>query len=77
MKLKEHIQNQTKIKKVIYGILIILVKRGKISIPALPEKLAEDHIISWSKKGRSNKIHFMGSGTTQRWRLKMNRFYRV
>jgi DNA modification methylase len=33
-----------------------------------PEKLAEDHILSWSNPGDLVLDPFMGSGTTERWR---------
>lgn len=42
--------------------------------PAIfPEKLAEDHIISWSKKGEIVYDPFMGSGTTAKMAIINNR----
>lgn len=42
--------------------------------PAIfPEKLAEDHIISWSNEGDIVLDPFMGSGTTAKMALKNNR----
>ena len=38
-----------------------------------PEKLAEDHIISWSNKGDLILDPFMGSGTTAKMALKNER----
>lgn len=39
----------------------------------LPEKIAEDHILSWSNKGDVIYDPFMGSGTTGKMALKNNR----
>ena len=42
--------------------------------PAIfPEKLAHDHIISWSNKGDTVLDPFMGSGTTAKMCEKLNR----
>ncbi len=44
--------------------------------PAIfPEKLAEDHIVSWSKKGDVVYDPFMGSGTTAKMAVLNNRKY--
>lgn len=44
--------------------------------PAIfPEKLAQDHIISWSKKGEIIYDPFMGSGTTAKMAILNNRNY--
>ena len=44
--------------------------------PAIfPEKLAEDHIISWSKEGDIVYDPFMGSGTTAKMCIRNNRIY--
>jgi len=44
--------------------------------PAIfPEKLAQDHIISWSKKGEIIYDPFMGSGTTAKMAILNNRKY--
>ena len=40
-----------------------------------PEKLAEDHIISWSNKGDIVYDPFMGSGTTAKMAIKNERLY--
>jgi site-specific DNA-methyltransferase (adenine-specific) len=42
--------------------------------PAIfPEKLAEDHILSWSNEGDLVYDPFMGSGTTAKMAIKNNR----
>jgi site-specific DNA-methyltransferase (adenine-specific) len=44
--------------------------------PAMfPEKLAEDHIVSWSKEGEVVYDPFMGSGTTAKMAKLNNRLY--
>lgn len=44
--------------------------------PAIfPEKLAEDHILSWSNEGDIILDPFMGSGTTAKMSIKNNRRY--
>src|SRR5574344_935324 len=49
---------------------------GKIDHPAIfPEKLAEDHIISWSNEGDIVLDPFMGSGTTAIACINTNRNY--
>ena len=40
-----------------------------------PEKLAEDHILSWSNEGDIVMDIFAGSGTTRKMALKNNRRY--
>jgi site-specific DNA-methyltransferase (adenine-specific) len=40
-----------------------------------PEKLAEDHILSWSHAGEIVLDPFMGSGTTAKMAKKNNRYY--
>ena len=48
--------------------------RDKITHPApFPEKLAQDHIISWSNEGDLILDPFMGSGTTAKSALELNR----
>jgi len=48
----------------------------KVNHPAMfPEKLARDHIISWSNVGDLVYDPFMGSGTTAKMALKANRKY--
>jgi len=47
---------------------------GSISHPAVfPEKLAEDHILSWSNEGDTVLDPFLGSGTTLLAAQKLNR----
>lgn len=49
---------------------------GKIDHPAIfPEKLAEDHIISWSNEGDIVLDPFMGSGTTGKMSILNNRSF--
>lgn len=49
---------------------------GKIDHPAIfPEKLAEDHIISWSNEGDIVFDPFMGSGTTGKMSILNNRSF--
>lgn len=61
----------SKIKKNIFSYSI---GGGKTGHPAVfPEKLAEDHIISWSNEGDIVLDPFMGSGTTAKMALKNNR----
>lgn len=49
---------------------------GKTGHPAVfPEKLAEDHILSWSKEGDVIFDPFMGSGTTGKMAIKNNRLF--
>lgn len=51
-------------------------KKNKTSHPApFPEKLANDHIISWSNEGDIVLDPFMGSGTTCKVALKNKRNY--
>ena len=55
-----------------------ITKTDKIAFkhPAIfPEKLAEDHIISWSNEGDIILDCFMGSGTTAKMALLNNRKY--
>ena len=52
--------------------------RDKVAFshPAIfPEKLAEDHILSWSNPGDIILDPFMGSGTTAKMALLHNRYY--
>ena len=51
-------------------------EKDKINHPAkFPEKLAEDHILSWSNKNDVVFDPFMGSGTTAKMAIKNNRNY--
>lgn len=52
----------------------IAIAQNKTSHPAVfPEKLAQDHIISWSNDGDTILDCFMGSGTTGKMALLNNR----
>lgn len=63
----------TKIKK---NIFTYSVGGGKTGHPAVfPEKLAEDHILSWSNEGDLVLDPFMGSGTTAKMCILNNRNY--
>lgn len=71
---------QTKIKENIwrYAVGNNVSSRDKIAFqhPAIfPEKLAEDHIVSWSNPGDIVLDPFMGSGTTAKMALLNNRNY--
>lgn len=63
----------TKIKK---NIFTYSVGGGKSGHPAVfPDKLAEDHILSWSNEGDLVLDPFMGSGTTAKMCILNNRNY--
>lgn len=63
----------TKIRK---NIFYYSVGGGKTGHPAVfPDKLAEDHILSWSNKDDIVLDPFMGSGTTAKMCLLNNRHY--
>lgn len=56
---------ETKIKGNIFEYRTGSTQTGKIKHPAMfPEKLAKDHILSWSNEGDIVLDCFMGSGTT-------------
>ncbi len=69
IKNKDHIINDTKVKGNVWDYA---VNRGDHPAP-FPEKLAEDHIISWSNEGDTILDPFMGSGTTGKMALLNNR----
>ena len=59
-----------------YGIGVLSATNDKTPFnhPAMfPEKLAEDHIKSWSNEGDTVLDPFLGSGTTYKMALKLNR----
>jgi site-specific DNA-methyltransferase (adenine-specific) len=66
--------NDMKIKGNIFEYRTGSTQTGKIKHPAMfPEKLAEDHIISWSNEGDIVLDPFMGSGTTAKMAKLNNR----
>lgn len=66
----------TKDVKVKPNIFTYTCGSEKVNHPApFPEKLAQDHIISWSNEGDIVLDPFMGSGTTAIMALKNNRQY--
>ena len=71
------IKNETRIvKEYSRRFNVWHISRGKNTTnhPAVfPEKLAEDHILSWSNDGDVVLDPFMGSGTTAKMALKNNR----
>lgn len=65
---------ETKIKNNVFVYEIGSFKNETGTHPApFPEKLAEDHIISWSNRGDIVLDPFMGSGTTAKMALKNER----
>lgn len=67
----EHIVNETKVKGNVWDYA---VSRGEHPAP-FPEKLAEDHILSWSNEGDTILDPMAGSGTTLKMAKKNNRNY--
>ena len=64
----------TKENKIAPNIFSYTLGREKTGHPAaFPEKLAEDHILSWSNEGDLVYDPFMGSGTTAKMAMKNNR----
>lgn len=64
----------TKENKIAPNIFSYTLGREKTGHPAaFPEKLAEDHILSWSNGGDLVYDPFMGSGTTAKMAIKNNR----
>lgn len=75
---KERVVSDVKIRRNIfeYGISLNVATTDKIAFkhPAIfPEKLAEDHILSWSNEGDVVYDPFMGSGTVAKMCLKHKR----
>ena len=71
-KTKNHVVNDYKIKCNVWEYASCSVKGH----PApFPEKLAEDHIISWSNEGDTVLDCFMGSGTTGNMAVQNNRHF--
>lgn len=80
MSLKNPLTNDTKRKGNIWNYLVGYRNSSKDKIafkhPAVfPEKLVEDHIISWSNENDIVLDPFMGSGTTAKMALLNNRKY--
>ncbi len=80
MSLKNPLTNDTKRKGNIWNYLVGYRNSSKDKIafkhPAIfPEKLVEDHIISWSNEDDIVLDPFMGSGTTAKMALLNNRKY--
>lgn len=80
MSLKNPLTNETKRKGNIWSYLVGYRNSSKDKIafkhPAIfPEKLVEDHIISWSNEGDIILDPFMGSGTTAKMAILNNRKY--
>lgn len=72
----KYVIGDTKIKGNIFEYLTGSTKTGKIKHPAVfPEKLAQDHINSWSNPGDIVLDPFMGSGTTAKMALLNGRNY--
>lgn len=64
-RVKQSTIGDTKIKGNIFEYLVGSTQTGKINHPApFPEKLAHDHIVSWSNEGDIVFDPFTGSGTT-------------
>jgi len=55
---------ERKMERIIGNVWTHQPQRGSLHPAVFPEKLAEDHIISWSNKGDTVLDCFMGSGTT-------------
>lgn len=64
--------NSTKIRHNVWNVPIGTVRGLKHSAP-FPEQLVTDHIKSWSNEGDVVFDPFMGSGTTGRMALRLNR----
>jgi len=75
-RVKQTVINSEKIKGNIFEYLVGSTQTGKIKHPAMfPEKLAEDHIKSWSNEGDLIFDPFSGSGTTVKMAYLNNRHY--
>ena len=69
-RVKKTIINSHKIKGNIFEYLVGSTQTGNIKHPAMfPEKLAKDHITSWSNPGHLVYDPFIGSGTTAKMAL--------
>jgi site-specific DNA-methyltransferase (adenine-specific) len=68
---KDHTVSDTKVKGNVWDYA---VNRGEHPAP-FPEKLAEDHILSWSNEGDTVLDPMAGSGTTLKMAKKNNRNY--
>lgn len=61
----------TKVEHNVWSIVVAGTNHGHPAI--FPEKLAHDHILSWSNKGHTVLDPFMGSGTTGKMAKLLNR----
>jgi len=66
---------ERKMERIIGNIWKLQPQRGSEHPAVFPEKLAEDHIISWSNYGDLVYDPFMGSGTTAKMAILNNRKY--
>lgn len=66
----------TKYTKIAPNIFAYTLGKEKTGHPApFPEKLAHDHIISWSNEGDTVLDPFMGSGTTGKMAKQLGRSF--
>lgn len=73
-RVKQTVVHTHKIKGNIFEYLVGSTQTGKIKHPAMfPEKLAHDHIVSWSNEADVVFDPFMGSGTTGKMALLASR----
>jgi DNA modification methylase len=73
---KKNVDKATKDKKIKSNVWDFVVAGTNYGHPAIfPEKLANDHIISWSNEGDLVYDPFMGSGTTAKMAILNNRKY--
>lgn len=74
-----HVKNSkivsVKYKSMITNIWDITPQKNKLSVAPFPEKLAHDHIISWSNEGDTVFDPMCGSGTTLKMAKQLNRKY--
>ena len=73
---KRDVISDEKLRYNIWYYIVGSTQTGKIKHPAIfPEKLANDHIISWSNEGNTVFDPFTGSGTTGKMSLLNNRHF--
>jgi len=66
---------ERKMERIIGNIWKLQPQRGSVHPAVFPEKLAEDHILSWSNEGDIILDPMAGSGTTLKMAKKNNRNY--